>query len=196
MAQFTVFKRPSRWVVYPLLAAVVALVAVGLYGNFASTAVCSRCGAMREMVEWQIPATFITLFRHSMIHATPVSEALMSSGLVPPHEHSWLFCHGGGNGVLCALGEGRHILPLMQSKNVAAILGASQQFKEQTFRDQLLQALFDPKTAAAVRSLEMSVPPNGFADAKSFHAWLALEKEGFLENIAVSREETEAKIQP
>jgi hypothetical protein len=177
--------RKKRFVVVGVSIAIIALVASALFGAFGFTSVCSRCGAIQDTTEWQIPLTSITLFRHSSEHASAVSTVLTSSGLVAPHEHQWLFCAGAGNGVTCAIGEGRHITPVVQSDGVAAVIAASHRFGETQFRDRLLRALFDPKTSEAVRGLGMSVPTNGFPDASAFHAWLSQETESFDEMVAM-----------
>jgi len=122
--------------------AVVGLTVSALFGRFGFTSVCSRCGAIRDTTDWQIPLTSITVFSLSSTHASPVSTILTSTGIIVAHEHKWLFCQGGGNGVRCAIGAGRHIRPAVESDGVAAVIAASQRFGELQFRDRLLRALF------------------------------------------------------
>jgi hypothetical protein len=140
-------KRKKRFLIVGASVLLIALVASALFGRFGFTSVCSRCGEIRDTTEWQIPLTSVTVFSPSSEHTSPVSTALTTSGIVAAHEHQWLFCQGGGNGVTCAIGEGRHIRPVVQSDAVAAIIAASQRFGETQFRDRLLRALFDPKTS-------------------------------------------------
>ena len=164
----------------------VGLTASALFGRFSFTSVCSRCGAIRDTTEWQIPLTSVTLFRLSSEHASAVSTVLASTGIVAGHEHKWLFCQGNGNGVRCAIGEGRHVRPTVESAAVAAVIAASERFAELQFRDRLLRALLDPKTSEAVRGL--GTPTNGFADASAFRAWLAQETESFDATLALGQE--------
>jgi hypothetical protein len=179
--------RRKRIAVAFAIVAVAVLAASALFGRFYFTSVCSQCGAIRDTTEWQIPLTRISVFRHSSEHASPVSIVLSSGGIVPAHEHQWLFCQGGGNGVTCAIGEGRHIRPVVESDGVAAVIAASQRFGDLQFRDRVLHALFDPKTAEAVRILGANAPTNGFPDVSVFRAWLAQETEFFDEMVATSQ---------
>lgn len=167
------------------IVALVVLAASALFGRFGFTSVCSQCGAIRDTTDWQFPLTSVTVFSHSSEHASPVSTVLTSSGIVATHQHQWLFCQGGGNGVKCAIGGGRHIKPVVESDDVAAIISASQRFGELQFRDRLLHALFDLKISEAVRGLGMNAPTNGFSDAPAFHAWLARESPSFDEMVAM-----------
>ena len=177
--------RKKRFLIVTASAAIITLVAAALFGAFSFTSVCSRCGAIRDTTEWQIPMTSITVFSHSSEHASPVSTVLTSNGIIAAHEHQWLFCQGGGNRVTCAIGEGRHIRPVVQSDGVAVVIAASQRFGDARFRDRLLRSLFDPKTSEAVRRLGMSVPTKGFPDAAAFRAWLSQETESFDEMVAM-----------
>jgi hypothetical protein len=165
------------------IVAVVGLTVSALFGRFGFVSVCGRCGAIRDTTEWQIPLTSLTVFRLSSEHASSVSEVLTRTGIVAAHEHKWLFCQGGGNGVRCAIGEGRHIRPAVESDGVAAVIAASQRFGELQFRDRVLRALFDPKTAEAVRGF--GTLTNGFADASAFRLWLSQETESFDETVAI-----------
>jgi hypothetical protein len=167
------------------LVALVMFAASALFGRFGFTSVCSQCGAIRDTTDWQIPLTSVTVFSHSSERGSPVSTVLTSSGIIATHQHQWLFCQGGGNGVTCAIGEGGHVRPVVESDGVAAIISASQRFGELQFRDRLLHALFDPKTSEAVRGLGMSAPTNGFSDATMFRAWLTQETESFDEMVAM-----------
>jgi hypothetical protein len=169
------------------LVALMVVAAAAFFGRFGFASVCSQCGATRETTDWQIPLTSVAVFSHSSEHATSVSTVLTSSGIVASHQHQWLFCQGSGNGVGCAIGEGRHIRPSMESDGVAAVIAASQRFGDLQFRDRVLHALFDPKTSEAVRGLGMNVPTNGFSDASVFHAWLTQETPSFDEMVAMDQ---------
>jgi len=152
------------------------------FGTFGFSSVCTHCGAMRYAKERQIPLTRITLFRTSSEHQTPVSVELFRSGAVSKHEHQWMFSSGTGNGVRCAIGQGRHIRPDVQSEAVASILNASHRFGEVQFRDRFVQLIFDPKTSESVYHLGFLAPTNDFTDAAEFRAWLDRETQ-FREDI-------------
>lgn len=177
--------RPKRRIA--LVVAVVALLLVGsaFFGEFGFSSVCTRCGAIRDTTEWQIPLTRIPMFRTSSERQTPVSTELLRSSVVAKHDHQWLFSSGAGNGVTCAIGEGRHIRPVVQSDGVASILDASQRFGEVQFRDRLVRLMFDPKTSEAVRGLGLSAPTNGFTDSTEFRSWLGRETEFFEDMVTM-----------
>jgi hypothetical protein len=167
--------------------AIAVLGVSAVYGLFNYSSVCTQCGAMQRTFEWQIPLTSITLLRHSSEHATPASAALVRSGIIMKHEHQWLFCGGYGNGIMCAIGGGRHIAPAVQSEGVGTIISASQQYGELAFCDRILKALLDEKTSENVRMLGMRVPKNGFANRLEFHTWLVQESEWFDEMVALNQ---------
>jgi hypothetical protein len=150
-----------------------------VFGPFCFTSVCTRCGAIQETTEWQIPFTYIALFRVSKEHPTPVSKIIMDGKIAVPHQHKWSFCQGGGNGIRCALGSGDSIRPTVESDDVAVVLGASQRFGENQFRDRLLNALFDPEKSRSVLFLCSDVPTNGFANGEAFHTWIVQETKIF-----------------
>ena len=91
------------------------------------------------------------------------------------HQHEWLFCAGGGNGVTCAIGSGRHILPSAESEAVARLIEASQRFGEIKFHEKLLQTVFDPEVSPYVRMLGIAVPHDGFSSAAELRAWIERE---------------------
>jgi hypothetical protein len=181
-----------RWELFIVLGCIACATILGLFmyqgGPFSYSSVCSRCGIVCHTTKWQLPGTRFTVFDQSSERDTPVSLSLRADGIVGPHSHQWLFAQGGGNGVRCALGEGRYIRPALESEGVASILYASQRFGEIKFRDRLVRLMFDPKTSQAVRDLGFSAPTNRFIDATEFRAWLDRETEFFDEMIAMYQE--------
>src|SRR5258705_8395552 len=97
---------------------VALLILVGmsaLFGAFGYSSVCRRCGLERRGTDWQIPLTSISVCKSSSEKPTPVSVTLERNGTVGRHEHDWLFIHGAGNGITCALGSGDYISPTVRS---------------------------------------------------------------------------------
>lgn len=154
-------------------------------GRFGYSEVCRQCGTIRQATEWQIPFTRLTMFRSTSERQTPVSQALLGTGLAKQHEHHWLFVAGGGNGTMCAIGDGRHISPTAESAGVARLIEASHKYGDRQFCDKLLQTVFDPKTSGLVRGLGMRVPKNGFEQASDLHAWIA-EESGYFDEMVVA----------
>lgn len=169
------------------LGAMVMLALSVFLGPFRYATVCTHCGMIRSTTEWQVPFTSITVFRQSTERATPLSTVLMNDGIVAQHDHDWLFCHGGGNGVLCALGRGRHIGSSVESEGVAAMIGTCNTYGELLMRDKILNALFDPDTSSAVKRMAVRFPLNGFSDASSLRDWMDQNREIFAEEIGARK---------
>ena len=163
------------------------LVLVLLFSAFSWCSVCSRCGTIQDSTEWQIPFTGVGLFRHSSQRSTPVSAALLGTGIVPPHEHGWLFCRGAGNGVKCALGPGEELWATVQTKTLADLLEATQRYGEAGFRDKLVRFMFEPDTSNSIREFALTrVPVEGFPTASALHSWIA-EQSGYLDSAVIAR---------
>lgn len=144
----------------------------GELGRYSYSSVCARCGAERGTNEWQIPATSLSLYDRSSFHETHLSRVLVSRGLMQPHEHDWLFCQGSGNGVLCAIGKGRHILSSTHSVQVADLIEYAHRFGEHEFRDRLIKELFNIDTTSVVRTWAGNLPRDRFREAVDFRKWL------------------------
>src|SRR5438309_425937 len=86
--------------------------------RFYYDSVCSQCGAAKWTTEWQLPYSQTSLYSHSSVQETALSSYLARSGYIGTHSHRWLFGHGGGNGVRCALGDGDSIRQSVTSPNV------------------------------------------------------------------------------
>jgi hypothetical protein len=174
-----------RWFIYGGLAAGVLAVCVAFFGAFGYSSVCSRCGAVRQTTEWQIPCTSIPIFSRSSVRQTPVSLSMTTNRIAPPHGHQWVFAQGGGNGVRCALGSAHMVRFTVESSEVAQLLAALERYGERGFRDKVLTNLFDDSTTHLVRTL--SVPSGGFTNAAQLHAWISEESEYFDEMVTAFR---------
>lgn len=150
-----------------------------LFASFHFMSVCVRCGADQTTFQWQVPRARQTVFSLSWKKETPVSASLERAGIAGRHAHEWLFNHGGGNGVTCALGHGSSIYPTVHCQGVARVIEASHQFGETNFCDRVVRLMFDPKTSGAVWQLGRPAPTNGFASATEFRDWLGQRTEYF-----------------
>lgn len=115
-------------------------------------------------------------FRRSRVDATALSSYLTSSGAVAAHEHQWLFGHGGGNGILCALGPGDSIRAAVTSAKVARLLSVSRQFGGQKQSTEFLRHAFDRAMSRIILCIAERVPSNGFASAKAYQIWFTDQK--------------------
>jgi hypothetical protein len=139
-------------------------------GPFRYGSVCDRCGALRSTTEWRLPFTELTVFVHATESDTPLSRVLMTNGIVSLHAHHWLFGHGSGNGVKCAIGPGRHVSPTASSEDFATLVLMLHRSGEIALRDQVLSGALDPGTSRTVRCLAVDAPP-ATASAEELQAW-------------------------
>jgi hypothetical protein len=128
-----------------VLASLVTLTVVS--GPFDYSSVCDRCGALRRTSDWELPFTEFTVFTQSTESESLLSRVLLTNSIVPPHSHHWLFIHGGGRGVKCAIGPGRHIRPAADSEEFAALVLTLHHRGQIAFRDRVLRGVFDPDTS-------------------------------------------------
>jgi hypothetical protein len=140
--------------------------------RFYYDSVCSQCGAIQSTTEWQLPLNHHCFFRRSTVEATALSSYLTSSGVVGTHQHQWLFGHGGGNGVQCALGDGDNIRATVTSPEVVHLLAYSRQFGEQEESSNLLRFAFDRDISRAILSLATHAPTNGFVSREAYRVWI------------------------
>ena len=152
-----------RWQYLALIAALACVVILVLLhlrlGPFESSAMCNRCGAMRSCTEWQIPYSYITLFRRSAEEPTPVSACLTTNHLVPPHEHQWILSWAEGNGRLNEEYGGENIANTAMQEEVGELIALLHRYDERSLRDQVLSNLFNDDTTYAVRMLAWYKPP-------------------------------------
>jgi len=133
---------------------------------FDCSSVCDRCGALRNTTDWQIPMAEFTLFSHSTESESRLSRALLTNRIVQPHEHRWLFAHGGGRVLRsCAIGPGRHLRPLADSEEFARLVIALHNHGQSAFRDRLLRGVFNPHTSSLFRGLSFITLPEPITDA-------------------------------
>lgn len=162
-------RRAFKWTLIGL-----CLLIVVLWSSFSFTSVCPTCATERHTTQLQIPLTSATYFSWSSESATPVSVALASIRPAPPHSHQWVFAVGGGNGVMCAIGEGRHLLGPYRSPETAAFVKNVAAFDP----PQLPQVLKLIADSNGVRRLDMVVrgngfPPAGFTSRATYENWKA-----------------------
>ena len=158
-----------------MIGAALLLCGAGVFWPFCFSydSVCSKCGASRYTREWQLPHSQHSLFAHSQIVSTPLSQYLSSSGMVQAHSHQWLFGHGGGNGVRCALGDGDSIRSSVWSHEVTNLLDAARRYGEEGEASKLLRLTFDRDLSRTVRSLASFAPTNGFASREAYRSWIS-----------------------
>jgi hypothetical protein len=167
----------QRWTAIGLFAALAFLLTfIVLGGAFVSALVCETCGAARHTKEWKVVGTDLTVFRHSTESTSPLSRVLLTHGIVPAHSHQWLFAHGAGRGVKCALGEGRHIRQAAESEEFAGLVLILHQRGEKDFRDRVLRTALNPHTSRLFPGLCFNAPKLDASDAE-MEGWIAAQSE-------------------
>ena len=131
----------------PAVACVIVALALS-HARFGSTSVCAICGARENATEWQIPLTSLTYWRTSASESTVLSAYLEAHGYVPPHTHKFIFAAGGGNGVLCAIGRGRHLWTAVDSPEVPTFLDVIQRCDGPAARLRWQAFILDPEKSA------------------------------------------------
>ena len=163
--------RPFKWLLgIGTLLVLAATFAIWPF-RFSSYSVCSQCGAIQHKTEWQLPQIPGTFFTASAITQTVLSDYLTSSGDAGVHSHQWLFGHGGGNGIRCALGVGDVIRATVSAPEVPRLLAWNREFGHQTKSADLLRFTLDPEMSRTVLLLAAAVSTNGFANAETYRVW-------------------------
>jgi hypothetical protein len=150
--------RVLRWFTIAVVSIVILVMS-----TFSSISVCDECGCESHDTDFQIPFLTLTLWRLHSEKQTPVSALADELGLATPHPHHWRFVHGGGNGIVCALGSGGDILQVAHSEDFIAFVRCTQRFRGVVEARAWIEAGLDEKRARAVRQwLSLS----GFSESR------------------------------
>lgn len=164
-----------------LLVMGVPLVFIALHaGEFSYYSICQSCGKWRTTRVIGVHAWNWSLLTRHEERDTPLSLFLWEDGIGKPHEHIWLFGHGGGNGVKCAIGPGRHLAGNVNSALLVRFLGDAWRFGQSAVASNVLMVAMNPKTAFDVRHLTSGYPETGFVTRSYFLDWMH-ENESYLE---------------
>lgn len=149
----------QRCIVIGSASMVAALAAFGVIAYpFRYSSVCDRCGELRHTTEWMLPFSDLTLGSHSAQSNSVLARTLSTNGIVQPHTHHWLFASGGGHGVRCAIGPGRHIMGVVNSEEFASVVIRIHTHGLTGISDRILRGALDPNTSRAFAVLALGVP--------------------------------------
>ncbi len=156
-----------RWMVFPPLILIALLSLKFVYGGgfFRWTSICEVCGAEQNTTE------ILWLFPWHRFKDTPLSEFVRREDIQGVHTHQWLFCQGGGNGILCALGSAHNLLSIVQDQSTQRFLGAVKRFKGPEEARVWLQKFLEPKQSDNLRSF-FHPEQDDIKDKQSFNGWL------------------------
>ncbi len=150
---------------------VIVILFIAMWGCFSGTSICSICGATQSETQWQVPFAELTYWRTKSVSNTCLSTLANNSGLCPPHTHRWIFAHGGGNGITCAIGQGRHIGTAALNPQWAEILSAVATYRDKETASKWLKISLDPKRSMSFVGLLLHLPEGGFHDRETFETW-------------------------
>jgi hypothetical protein len=175
----------QRWAAIAVFAAL-AIVATFTFiaDAFRYFSVCDRCGALRHTTEMKLPLTEFTVLTRSVESETALSRLLLTNGIVQRHPHRWLFGHGGGHGVKCAIGPGRHIRGAAESENFARFVLTLHTHGLTSIRDRVLHGVFDPDTSHLFQALLSFSPPNEPTTAAELQSWYSEQSKDLDEMVA------------
>jgi hypothetical protein len=163
-----------NWIWASFIVTVFMVTAVVLWPyRFRYNSFCTKCGAVQYTTEWQFPGSDWTFFSHSTVTATPLSRYLSSSALVSAHQHNWLFGHGGGNGVRCALGSGDRLRTAVNFPETIRFLEVVKKYGGENQSERFLRLALNPDSTDKVLTLAALVPKNGFSNREQYQSWIS-----------------------
>jgi len=148
-----------------LLLAIVAWGWLSGAGFLRWSSVCSHCGALRRS------QTFLYMSFHSE-HATPLSQLVHDEGLVPEHEHEWLFAYGSGGAIKYAWGPGHTLLFLTGNKSLICFLRAVKEYRGIDEAKYWAGMTLDQEQIIGI-CYAFATHGQGFQDAADFEIWFA-----------------------
>lgn len=153
--------------------AVIVVLAILLFATFSSLSVCATCGCRCQTWDHQLPLTSLTYFRHRHVEATPLSTLVERLGLAPAHTHDWKLIHGGGNGIMCAIGSGGDLDRNARSTRVVSFIDDTNKFQGTTASTTWLKTTLNETESQALNNwlLYERYPEEGFVDSASYANW-------------------------
>ena len=161
------------WRAIILLLFILFLGAVAAFSTFHSVSVCGVCGCQNQKVEFQLPFIPLTYWRSQSVSATSLSTLAQNLNVTPPHTHDWKFIHGGGNGILCALGSGGDIAQNSRSPQVVSFLADTHRYRDKQEATHWFQTALHATNARPLRQwlLVTQFPESGYDLSADYEAW-------------------------
>ncbi|MDB5328397.1 MAG: hypothetical protein JWM57_3966 [Phycisphaerales bacterium] len=162
----------KRWWQRTLLWVIAIPVAVfgALWGAFGYSSACRECGMIRSSTDWQIPFTPLTYWRSHSLEPTLLSREVEADALATGHTHNWVFSHGGGNGIMCAIGSGRWLMSEAMSPDCPTFIHGLVLYRDKRLAREWLTLLLDPKIAIHP-PLGYDLPKKNFPNKAAFDEW-------------------------
>jgi hypothetical protein len=115
----------------------------------------------------------LTFWRLRSIEQTRFSALAEELGLVSPHKHHWRFIHGGGSGIVCALGSGGDVAQLAHSDTFMDFVGCTRRFRGVDEARAWVEAALDEKRARPIRDwlANSGFSADRFRSASEYDGW-------------------------
>jgi hypothetical protein len=156
------------------IAAVLIVLVVVWFSTFRSTSVCVECGCRSSALDFQLPLMAgSTYYRYRSIEQTPVSDVARELDFIKLHSHDWKLMHGGGSGILCALGRGVDLDPTVRSTRVARFIECTHRYHGPDEGRRWFATALEYQHSRAVHDwLRMSAfPEDGFSSVTDYQDW-------------------------
>ena len=151
------------------------------FGTFNFESIGSSSGIIQSTTLWQIPFTEVTYFTSRHERETLLSKVIARNDLFSMREQVWIFSNGGGNGVMCAIGEGRHLRSAVYFPEVAFFVDAVAKYRGKSIAQAWLKLILNPKQSTGVTNAIRSgeIPAAGFSDKAAFDRWWRDHQQSF-----------------
>jgi len=159
------------------------------FSTFRSASVCRRCGCRSYAIDFQLPFIPITYWRHRKTEQTLFSGMATELALCQPHSHDWTLIQGGGNGVLCALGNGGNLNRDVRSKEVVAFITNTNRYRDKSEAQKWFEIALDYKDSKALGDwLQFnSFPESGFDSSPEYDKWREDKDKEWPDFVAAAR---------
>jgi hypothetical protein len=157
-----------RWFV---IAGIVAILVWWPF-RFSWFSVCSHCGCVRYSVARQLPFAPVTYWTSHTVEQTPLSRSVAE--FVTCDTHDWQFAAGGGNGITCAIGFGRHLRQCTESAELIAFIAATAEHDGPEAAKYYLELALSPEHSDGfLQWLDMlDFDPAKHSDRDGYKQWL------------------------
>jgi hypothetical protein len=96
-----------------------------------------------------------------------------ADSLIGAHDHNWRFGHGSGNGITCAIGDGRHLWSMTESQHLARFLQDVDRIDGREAAVAWLERTLQPETGPLLWSRFNGYPHEGYADVAQYRQWIS-----------------------
>jgi hypothetical protein len=149
-------------------------------GPFSSVSVCRICGAEKI-------STKLFGIEHDTEKTTPLSAFVTEKHIAGEHNHIWLFGQGSGGGVMCAIGEGRHLFWTIDNKGVVSFLDLVNTYDGKEQARAYLERFLNPDRMLDAREFSLSKEEEIELNSKEkFDKWLSGKEKAYKEDRATS----------